>query len=86
MVLKASSHQDLVKTGLPRKGVEQLKNDQIASDLARAKEVGSKIVDRVKETVAPIISQNKESIQTTLAPAKGMFTNFPLKRYLSSSI
>lgn len=80
MALKPSTHQDLVKTGLPRKGVEQLKDDQVAFDLARAKEAGSKIVGRVKETVTPVISQNKESIQTTLAPAKGIFANFPFKK------
>ena len=80
MVLKPSTHQDLVKTGLPRKGVEQLKNDQVSSDLARAKEAGSKIVGRVKEAVTPVISQNKQTIQTTLAPAKGMFANFPFKK------
>ena len=80
MALKPSTHQDLVKTGLPRKGVEQLKDDQIASDLARAKEAGLKIVGKVKETVNPVISQNKQNIQTTLAPAKGIFANFPFKK------
>ena len=80
MALKPSTHQDLVKTGLPRKGVEQLKDDQIASDLARAKEAGLKIVGKVKESVNPVISQNKQNIQTTLAPAKGILANFPIKK------
>ena len=66
MALKPSTHQDLVKTGLPRKGVEQLKDDQITSDLARAKEAGLKIVG--------------QTIQTTLAPAKGILANFPIKK------
>ncbi|OGM12587.1 hypothetical protein A2V80_00030 [Candidatus Woesebacteria bacterium RBG_16_39_8b] len=62
MVLKQSTHQDLVKTGLPRKDINAGNDDQISSDLAKAKEVGKKVVGRVKETITPVVNQNKDII------------------------
>ena len=83
MVLKQSTHQDLVKTGLPRKDINAGNDDQISSDLAKAKEVGKKVVGRVKETITPVVNQNKDIIskkqtlfiQSVVAPARNMFDN-----------
>src|SRR3990172_4462717 len=90
MVLKQSTHQDLVKTGLPRKDINAGNDDQISSDLAKAKEVGKKVVGRVKETITPVVNQNKDIIskkqtlfiQSVVAPARNMFDNPLIKKII----
>jgi len=86
MASKQSTHQDLVKTGLPRKDINAGNNDQIMSDLTKAKEVGKKVVGKVKETITPMVNQNKNLIQTITTPARNMFDNPLIKKIVRISV
>ena len=86
MASKQSTHQDLVKTGLPRKDINAGNDDQISSDLTKAKEVGKKVVGKVKETITPVVNQNKNIIQTVTTPARNMFDNPLIKKIVRISI
>jgi hypothetical protein len=90
MVVKQSTHQDLIKTGLPRKGINTVGNDQIATDIAKAKQVGQKVVGKVKEAISPVVDQNKNVIsknqgsfiQSVTLPTKEMFDKPHIKKIL----
>lgn len=80
MTLKPSTHQDLVKTGLPRKGVSGGDKNQITSDLNSAREAKDKIVDKVKQTLSPVAKQNSANINNFTLPVKEMFSGSLIKK------
>jgi len=94
MTSKQSTHQDLVKTRLPRKDINAGNDDQIMSDLTKVKSVGKKVVGKVKETITPVVNQNKDIIskkqtlfiQSVTTPARNMFDNPLIKKIVRISV
>lgn len=50
-------HDDLVRTGLPKKGENLSSDDQVGIDFQKAKEAKNKLLGTVGESVSPIVAK-----------------------------
>ena len=82
MAEKQLPHQDLVKTGKPRKGKVSPEGDQIAVDIKKAKEVKEQIVQKVQQQLQPVVSQAVPKITSAAQPVKSLFGGELIKKIL----
>ena len=82
MAGKRLPHQDLAKTGNPRKGEVNPEGDQIAVDIKKAKEIKEQIVQKVQQQLQPVVSQAVPKITNAAQPVKDMFAGKLIKKIL----
>lgn len=72
MAGKQLPHTDLVSSGLPKKGENQSPNDQVTTDLKKAKELRNNFLGKVGESVTPVISKQGKKVDSFTAPIKNL--------------
>ncbi|MCH7641029.1 hypothetical protein IID22_02445 [Patescibacteria group bacterium] len=82
MAGKQLPHDDLVRTGLPKKGEKLSSDNQVRIDFQKAKEVKNKLLGTVGESVSPIITKQGKKFSGLTAPLGGLFSPDLIKKLL----
>lgn len=82
MAGKQIPHEDFVSKGLPKKGEDQIQDDQIGTDIQKVKEVKDQLWGRVSSSVNPVISKQGKKIEGITASVQGLANEDLLKKLL----